>query len=418
MKTKTSTYPTQFYLNKIADQEKKRIVLFVTCDDGIRMRHSTGHAIHPDNWSFTNSIPKTNVKPKHIKDFGHPDQDGKIMDTITQLKGWVKLFTDTKIKAQQQVLSSELKKFVEDGGKFPKDPTAPIKQLPLVDTLEAALNVIANKNGILQPATVRNLEMSLKNFKAFNESLPKLLTAETVNNPDFKMEFDSFCNGKPWSASYKDRLIKDIKKLFNLAHISLPADFKRERVKSSKMHLEPADLARLDKLTGLTKEREAIRDFFLIDCECGLRVSDLKWVNLVNGKLIIQKPKNGKMVNETKKTKSPIAIPVTPIITRIMSKYNGGFPRLYDMNHINREIKEIAKLAGIEKWKEVSNHTARRSYFTNKLDDKKKVDVRYLSVTSGVSVKEILATYDRSKDPQVIADKLSKHPAYQRSEFA
>ena len=86
------------------------------------------------------------------------------------------------------------------------------------------------------------------------------------------------------------------------------------------------------------------------------------------------------------------------------------------MNHINREIKQIAKLAGIEGYREVSNHTARRTYFTNRLD--KGVDVRRLSATSGVSVAEILKTYDRSKDAKRVAVKLSEHEAYQQTEFA
>ena len=156
----------------------------------------------------------------------------------------MKLFTEARTKANKPVLSSELKKFIEDGGQFPKvplDPIASVKKLSLVETLKAALNRVAKLNGILTSSTIRNLEMSLKNFKAFNEGLPELLTAETVNNPDFKMEFDSFCNGKSWSPSYKDRLIKDVKKLFNLAQIELPKNFKRRRVLSDKMHLEPAD---------------------------------------------------------------------------------------------------------------------------------------------------------------------------------
>ena len=50
---------------------------------------------------------------------------------------------------------------------------------------------------------------------------------------------------------------------------------------------------KLDKVPGLTKEREIIRDFFLIDCETGIRISDLKNVKIEDGFFVLQVMENG-----------------------------------------------------------------------------------------------------------------------------
>lgn len=116
------------------------------------------------------------------------------------------------------------------------------------------------------------------------------------------------------------------------------------------------------------------RDMFIIGAYTGLRYSDVEAL----------KPENihgGMITISTKKTSTRTVIPMHPIVSEILERYD--FEPLPEQK-LNKYMKIISKMAGInekivivkkkvggetkvirEKWELVSSHTARRSFATN-----------------------------------------------------
>lgn len=129
------------------------------------------------------------------------------------------------------------------------------------------------------------------------------------------------------------------------------------------------------KLTG---SKERARDIFILGCYVAQRHSDYSRISnkdiIDNCITVIQK-----------KTGRRIVIPLHPIAKKILDKYNGALPSM-PQQVLNRQIKEVAKEAGIDepvliretkagkveeryspKWELISSHTARKSGVTNAL---------------------------------------------------
>lgn len=141
--------------------------------------------------------------------------------------------------------------------------------------------------------------------------------------------------------------------------------------------LPMTDIARIFYYEDLTKKQKEIRDYFIVGCLTGLRYSDysrLKPENFVDGKIQIR----------TKKTKTPVEIPMHKFVKEVVKRYDGALPPSRCIQYFNKAIKDICKKIGFNeelpyerrigldfvcvmrpKWQFVSSHTARRSAATN-----------------------------------------------------
>ena len=125
------------------------------------------------------------------------------------------------------------------------------------------------------------------------------------------------------------------------------------------------------------KERERIRDLFVLGCYTGLRYSDLSNIKPANIKGDFIHLRQGKTMNH-------IVIPLNETAKKIIIKYDSGIPEGIHMNDFNKLIKGIAKEAGIDeeiiitqkrsakriektykKYELIASHTCRRSFCTN-----------------------------------------------------
>ncbi|MDD5694994.1 MAG: site-specific integrase [Bacteroidales bacterium] len=123
------------------------------------------------------------------------------------------------------------------------------------------------------------------------------------------------------------------------------------------------------------------RDVFLVGCYTAQRVSDYSRIRAKN----IRKLENGIRVIELiqQKTKEKVIIPIRPELEEILKKYSYNLPKVYEQK-VNKNIKEVGKLAGIKeminpetikggltvktetpKHQLIKTHTARRSGCTN-----------------------------------------------------
>lgn len=125
------------------------------------------------------------------------------------------------------------------------------------------------------------------------------------------------------------------------------------------------------------------RDWLIIGCWTGCRVSDLMTLSMNN---VVITPNGSKLIQYTQcKTGKTVKVPIHPDVETILNARN-GFPRPISDQRFNEYIKEVCKRAGLtqriegerqnnkthkkesgmfEKWELIRSHTCRRSFATN-----------------------------------------------------
>lgn len=154
-------------------------------------------------------------------------------------------------------------------------------------------------------------------------------------------------------------------------------DFNVPGEEANTVFLTMKEVKKIHHYTNLTQREIEIKDYFVIGCLTALRFSDYSRLE----------PKNftrNKIVIKTRKTNTPVQIPIHPIVREIIHKYNKRLPSPPSIQHFNREIKKICRKIGfkkkilferqigntrvsklIPKYRYISSHTARRSAATN-----------------------------------------------------
>jgi integrase len=153
------------------------------------------------------------------------------------------------------------------------------------------------------------------------------------------------------------------------------------------------------------------RDNFILSCYTAIRVSDLM------NNLDTSKIKEGIIRIKTIKTKTFVSIPMHDYVEQILNKRFGNLPCKFSDYDYNCYIKDICKLAKIDKitygklWDKekkrkvignrpkymyISSHTARKSFATNLIG---KVSDEVLMSVAGWNTSEMLKHYNKaSKD--------------------
>lgn len=198
----------------------------------------------------------------------------------------------------------------------------------------------------------------------------------------------AWANGKEFSLNHLGTLVKNWRVFLKAAFdkgihqntIYTHKDFIIPGEDTPDVYLSPAELKRIYSHNLINETLALVRDWFIIDCFTGLRISDIQLLNKDN----ILKD-SIRIVNE--KTDTRVEIPINYYIRAILKKWRGLPPKVTDQE-MNRSIKVVCELAGIKetvlysitkggvrqdqyfkKYEMVSNHTSRRSFITNLLND-------------------------------------------------
>jgi len=142
--------------------------------------------------------------------------------------------------------------------------------------------------------------------------------------------------------------------------------------------LNETELTAIYKLNLSEKPRlDRVRDMFLLGCWTGCRFSDLAQIKPEN-------IKDGLLHVRQQKTDTKVVLPLHPVVTAILNKYEGNLPEPISNQKMNDYLKEVAEEAKINetvhkqitkggvkistahaKHELVTTHTARRSFATN-----------------------------------------------------
>jgi len=236
-----------------------------------------------------------------------------------------------------------------------------------VETHEA--NTKARKKGSKAASTIENY----KSFKTLLNA-SKVLHRNSLRAFDEKFytkweeELSDTHKYMPNTIGTKIKLLKTFLNWCVEQRYDVNMEFRKYKKTSEERFFVTLSTVEIKKIAAVDGDYTGVRDAFLLGCYCGLRYSDLKNLQPEN----ITEDYINARVNKTGKLLSvPITPPMRPYIKSLIVASNPV---------MNREIKEIAKRAGIDdnvriessggdeirpKYELITMHTARRSFITN-----------------------------------------------------
>lgn len=361
------------------------IYLRMSLGRGKALKRKSGYVIDPKSWSTATGYPKTNLaENKNIKAklislegaiierYNIDNADGKLIDG-----NWLL----TTINELQNRVNEDNKEYIVEYCKY------------FIENLPYNVNSIGKRGASKATLTKYNTILNkLKGFESFKKK--KYLIKQVDLN--FRSEFIQYLSEKEKiNDNTIGRYISFVKTIAYDARkngYSLNPqilDFKGFTVKPPIVTLNFQEIANIKALDLQDDRLNAARDWLVIGCYIGQRVSDLL---RINKKMIQNIGGFDFIVLRQVKTDKLVQIPIHEEVQSILNNREGNFPptfgNTWQSNNtiFNKLIKEVCKLAEFnekvegnlnnpttmrnetgmhEKWKLVSSHICRRSFATN-----------------------------------------------------
>lgn len=296
----------------------------------------TGKKVEPKHWDKIQGKVKNHENAKtynaYLNTLGN-----RILKVATELQ-------DQGIEPTYNRVSEAYKKALKD-----KQPEAELTR-SIVSQWRGYLN---SRKNTIKPITFSNQRNSLEALEAFL----KAEKIETLRPESFTVKhllrFQDHLNANLASNTVAKRLkhFKSFLKFFQASggqtalHLS---QIKYKETEGIKIYLTEEELetfaaapvegissievGRGKKMETVYVNLEHVRDLFVIQCNTGLRISDLKRAdkNIVRNKIALK----------TKKTGSNVEIPINPTVRAILEKYHYRLPQISEQK-INNAIKAI-----------------------------------------------------------------------------
>ncbi len=240
---------------------------------------------------------------------------------------------------------------------------------------------------IKRNVTIYNM---LNNYCQSND---KLQTQVKDVDTQFQKDFESFCISTSYSTNTIGKAMSVIRivckhAFSNGIEVSNKLDsikIKKETTSTIYLNFDELECIKSLESNKISERLDRARDWLLISCYTGQRISDFKHFS----KKQVVEIKGVKYIQfKQQKTSTPIIVPLHKEVVKILDKRNGDFPSKISDQKYNDYIKEVCKLANIkdavkskkltninglnrkiegvyQKWEIVSSHIGRRSFATN-----------------------------------------------------
>jgi len=301
------------------------------------------------------------------------------------------------------------------------------------EVLEYFNYFIEKKQSEVVERTIKNYKVVLKQLERYQATKSKKILIKDIDY-NFSQDFEKFCeqnNYSPNTIAKGLRTIKTVCKHAEFNGIETHRQLNSIKIKSHKIEkiwLNLSELEAIENLsqTELSESLENARDWLIISCYTGQRISD--FMNFNKGQIRIEE--NKYLLEFTqKKTGKNMTIPVHEKVLGILKKRNGDFPRAISDQRYNDYIKVVCKIAGIDTltngsiMKEVKNkqyrkengiypkhelvtsHIGRRSFATNYYG---KIPTTFLIYVTGHSTESMFLNYI-GKSNKDLAIELTKY---------
>lgn len=365
----------------VGKTDKANIYLYVSVKRGQVFKKNTGYTINKNDWSKANNRPKQTIA--ELK---------KLKTSLDILETTIYTNINEAIEKNEIITGDWLQKqinIVQGNYIIEKSNTNLLLQY-IIQYIENA-PYHAKKNGEIGLAknTLKKYFNLKNNIEAYEKHKKTCVRICEVNHV-FQNDFVKFLEKeKQYSINNIGTIIKTLKSICFDAQkkgietnkqLDLLKGFKK---KIDKIILTPEEQEQIKNTTFTREALENAKDWLLIGCYLGQRVSDLLKlttdnITIVSGSELI--------TLEQQKTRKRVVIPLFPEVKEILNKRNGEFPYAISDQRFNEYIKDVVKLSGIDtptkgakmnpetkrkengifpKWELVTSHICRRSFATN-----------------------------------------------------
>lgn len=303
---------------------------------------------------------------------GESSEPGKLTKKAEQMKTFIEVIAATYRIASAELNKETLREKLDEQFSRGNNRSSLIVQMDrVIEKMKAGEITTPGKKNRYAPKTIKGLRHTIRLLEAFGA---RTVTLKTYD------EFIVWCQKKHYSLNYIGTQIKNWKTLGKAVGgnpVYDHPDFKILTEETYDISLTEKEIDAIYKLK-LSDQLSITRDWFIIDCFTGLRISDLTLLSEAN-------VNKGFITIANEKTDVKVTIPMNRYVREIRKKYDGFPPKISDQK-LNKNIKTIAKAAKltdtvlysitkggkrvdeyIPKWQMVSNHTSRRSFITNLL---------------------------------------------------
>ena len=296
---------------------------------------------------------------------------------------------------------------------------------PIVDEVELPNELLGYYDYYIEEKKNSIANQTLKNYNVIKNLLIRfersLGNKIKISNVDlrFKNNFEKYCLEQGYANNTISRAIHSVKTIcLHARYNGLETSYQLEKVKLKEVKVENIylsleDIEKIEKAILVTDYLINARDWLIISCYVGQRVSDLMRFTSKD----IREEKEKLLIEFTqKKTGKMMTVPLHPKVVEILEKRNGEFPRPLSEQKYNNYIKTVCKeaklkekvkgsknietskgskkyrkLSGIyEKWELVSSHIGRRSFATNFYGN---IPTSYLIYVTGHSTEKMFLSY-------------------------
>lgn len=355
---------------------------------------------------------------KRIKDVDLLNEQSRVNKEIYNLQEYVLQRFEKEIK-----IGEIDKKWLELVLESYYNPETPISTLPtnLVGFIEVYIEDYRIEKGEnVKKASITKFNVIKNKLIRFEEFLGRRLLIEDINKSIIP-KFVEFYKSESYSQSTAQRELGIIKSFCYHARerglkVSNELDKLRlEKGQTFKIYLTSAEIEQIANVELSADFLDNARDWLIISCYCGQRVSDFlrfskEMIRVEDGKHLIE--------FKQKKTGKLMTIPLHGKILQVLDKRQGEFPRRISDQRYNDYIKEVCFKAGIDqitkgkiqtniskdpkksiirsvvgnykKYQLVTSHIGRRSFATNFYG---KIPTSYLIYITGHSTEEMFLQY-------------------------
>jgi integrase len=388
----------------LLQSKKSPAVIYVRLRDGrtLDIKAKTNYHIDPANWDESEQRPTK----KALKDIDFANLD---TDLATLKNDLLKEYNNSK--GVKVVDALWLKDFVNPPQQEEKHTD---KLVDYIDTF------IEFKRSDVKSSTITKCNVIKHLLERYQKHTKSILYIRDID-AKFKMDFEKYCISVGYAPNTTARNIRFVKTFCRHAksngvetHHQLDSiKAKYYKVESIYLSLKEIESIEKIKIKDLTDGLENARDWLLISCYCGQRVSDF----LRFDKSMIRYEKNKArelkpLIEFTQvKTEKIMTIPLHSKIMEILKKYDGDFPRKISDQRYNEHIKKVCEKAKINepihgilfdkdlkekvekdypKWKLVSSHIGRRSFASNNYGI---IPTSFLMYITGHTTEAMFLTY-------------------------
>lgn len=367
-------------INLLIQSEKSPAVIYIRLRDGRSkdIKAKTNYHIDPEHWDKETQRPTK----KALKDIQYANLDSDLAKLKNEL---LKKYNSSK--GIEVINSAWLNAFIN-----PKQEIASTHPETLIGYMDT---YIEYRRSEIKSSTVAKCNVIKQLLKRYQDHKKTLVYIRNVD-AKFKFDFENYCIKQGYAQNTTSRNIRFIKTCCLHAkangletHYQLDS-IKAKYLKVESIYLSETDIKQIEEIeeSKLSDAFKNARDWLLISCYCGQRVSDFLRFDKSMIRYEVNKAGVLKPLIEFKQVKTDklMTIPLHTKIVAILEKNNGNFPRKISNQKYNDYIKKVCEAAEIEKplngtlfdhvikekvtkdypkWRLVSSHIGRRSFASN-----------------------------------------------------